>query len=142
MTSLYSNEVGTRNKKPRRFAIRFDAKKNNFSRSDWIDDIRVISFWWLRSLRNNKKKLNKREWDEKHKIVYLRSKEKWDKSGRLVTNHILGVASIIGMVPLKFAELYQNANACPGVKELVETKGLLPGQDAANQYLDALSCAL
>ena len=74
--------------------------------------------------------------------MYLRTKDKWDKSGRLVINHIIAIAAVIGMLPLKFAELYHNANGCPGIKELVETKGLLPGQEAANQFLDSLSCVL
>ena len=60
----------------------------------------------------------------------------------MIINNTLAIAAIIGLIPLKFIEFYHNANGCPGIKQLVETKGLLPGQDAANKFLDSLSCYL
>ena len=74
--------------------------------------------------------------------TYRRTKETILNSCRMRINCLLAIAAIIGMVPLRYIEFYQNANACPAIQVLVKKKQLGTGQENANIFLDSLSHAL
>ena len=138
----YEKDVDTKKKRPNRFALQFDSKKNNITKERWIEEVRNISYWWLTSLKDIDENANRRDNISAYGTAYRRTKETILHSGRMVINNLLAIAAIIGMVPLPYIEFYHNANGCPAIQVLVKKKQLRKGQESANIFLDSFSHAL
>ncbi len=63
--------------------------------------------------------------------------------GKLVTNHLMGVFAIVGLVPLWFASEHSVDSRSKSIQYLVKERGLPPsGKPAAQHSLDTLISAL
>jgi hypothetical protein len=62
-------------------------------------------------------------------------------AGVLITNHLMGVLAIVGLVPLWFASEHSVDSRSKSIQYLVVEKGLPSGKPAAVRFLDTLSSA-
>ena len=60
--------------------------------------------------------------------------------GYLGANHLMAAASIVGLIPYKFADLVIMDPGCEAYKELVKHHGLSSGRVAAESFFRTLSC--
>jgi hypothetical protein len=63
-------------------------------------------------------------------------------AGSLITNHLMAVFAIVGLVPLWYAEEYTVDTSSKSFKFLVKNKGLVKGKPAADRFLESLSSSL
>jgi hypothetical protein len=63
-------------------------------------------------------------------------------AGSLITNHLMGVFSSVGLVPLWFGEEHSVETSSLSIKFYTAEKGLAKGKPAAQRFLDSLSGAL
>jgi hypothetical protein len=76
---------------------------------------------------------------ERHRKVF--SKEISD-AGSLITNHLMAVFIIFGLVPLWFAEEHTVKTSSKLIACLISEKGLVKGKRVTQHFLDSLSSAL
>ena len=62
--------------------------------------------------------------------------------GSLVTNHLMNILAIVGVVPLWFAEEHSVDTSSKSIQYLVKNKGLAKGKHAAERFLDSVASAL
>jgi hypothetical protein len=63
-------------------------------------------------------------------------------AGNLISNHLLAILAIVGLVPLWFSDEHTVDAASKAIKFLVAEKGLASGRLAAQRFLDTLCSAL
>ncbi len=62
--------------------------------------------------------------------------------GSLITNHLMAVLAIVGLVPLWFAEEHTVDPSSKSLEYLVNNKGLAKGKPASERFLESLSSVL
>jgi hypothetical protein len=63
-------------------------------------------------------------------------------AGGLITNHLMGVLAIVGLVPLWFASEHSVDSRAKSIQYLVKEKGLPRGKPSAQRFLDTLASGL
>jgi hypothetical protein len=85
--------------------------------------------------------------DKKERAVFYEKTRKAiadeiPNAGGLITNHLMGIFAITGIVPLWFAEEHSVDTQSKSICFFVENKGLTKGKPAAQRFLDSVSTVL
>jgi hypothetical protein len=85
--------------------------------------------------------------DKKEQALYYEKKRKAiakeiPDAGGIITNHLMAVFDIVGLVPLWFVEEHTANTSSKSINFLVEKKGVVKGKPAAQLFLESLSLAL
>ena len=74
-----------------------------------------------------------------YKTFFNWAQKNLNYSGILITNHLLGLAAIISLIPLNFIHCFYAANQRPRIKYLIEKNRLLSEMYECSKYLDSFS---
>ena len=101
MVHQYTCDKETGNMKPDRFPI-YWSLDFEWTEEDWIKDVQRVSYIWLCGMSQALKKppLNKHKRWFIYCYVYLNTKKSIDQTGQLIVNHILELASVLGLLPI------------------------------------------
>ena len=103
-----------------------------------IEVVRLCLEASFRSERPTSKKERAKFYEQTRKMI----QKEIPNGGLLVTNHLMAILAIVGLVPLWFAEEHTVETTSKSIMFLVKHKGLVKGKPAAQCFLDSLSGAL
>ena len=124
--------------KPKQYCVYLKLKYSEMNERTWMENIWIVFFVWLTSLKSGIDLSNKLDIKDSYKTFLHQTKDQFDYFGVLTTNYLLGAAVLLDFVLLKFIHCFHDTNQIPGVKCIIENHGILSEMNKMNEFNDFL----
>ena len=108
---------------------------------EWKESVRKMVFYALIAFEVDQHAMSK----EDKRLIYKKTLEGWKDSiryaGILITNHLLGIASILGVVPLWFIDLFHVSKLSKGLEYFRKHYNLQTSSENVNQFFKSIVSA-
>ena len=141
MEKAYLSDIESKNSKPTRFPLYTPQKeKSPFEPASWRKEVREMCFYMKNSWKSVDKLKSKNGKNQEYGKLF--NNTKWKFAKVLIMNHVLGIASILGLIPFEFVTCYEKASESSGLKFLKDQHRIPAGKENMERFLDSFCASL